>query len=132
MKYLVAFLGSLLLLTTVASAPDEPFLFEDAKKQERFNSLMEEIRCLVCQNQSLADSGAGLADDLRKEAYRMISEGQSNDAIKAFMVERYGDFVLYDPPLQPSTFVLWFGPFILMLVATIVIIAILKKRNQPS
>tara|TARA_Y100001970_G_scaffold67496_1_gene86054 strand:- start:994 stop:1392 length:399 start_codon:yes stop_codon:yes gene_type:complete len=131
-KYLVAFLGSLLLLTTVASAPDEPFLFEDAKKQERFNSLMEEIRCLVCQNQSLADSGAGLADDLRKEAYRMISEGQSNDAIKAFMVERYGDFVLYDPPLQPSTFVLWFGPFILMLVATIVIIAILKKRNQPS
>ena len=132
MKYLVAFLGSLLLLTTVASAPDEPFLFEDAKKQERFNSLMEEIRCLVCQNQSLADSGAGLADDLRKEAYRMISEGQSNDAIKAFMVKRYGDFVLYDPPLQPSTFVLWFGPFILMLVATIVIIAILKKRNQPS
>ena len=132
MKYLFAFLSSLLLFTTIAPAQDEPFLFEDAKKQVRFDSLMEEIRCLVCQNQSLADSGAGLADDLRKEAYRMISQGQSNEAIKAFMVERYGDFVLYDPPLQPSTLLLWFGPFILMLVATIVIIVILKKRNQPS
>ena len=113
-------------------AQDEPLVFEDAKKQVRFDSLMEEIRCLVCQNQSLADSGAGLADDLRKEAYRMISQGESNEAIKAFMVERYGDFVLYDPPLQPSTLLLWFGPFILMLIATIVIIVILKKRTQPS
>ena len=132
MKCFLIFLSALLLFTTAAPAQDEPFLFEDPEKQVRFDSLMEEIRCLVCQNQSLADSGAGLADDLRKEAYRMISQGQSNEAIKDFMVERYGDFVLYDPPLQPSTFLLWFGPFILMLVATIVIIAILKKRNQSS
>ena len=132
MKYFFVFLSSLLLFTVVTHAQDEPLVFKDAKKQVRFDSLMEEIRCLVCQNQSLADSGAGLADDLRKEAYRMISQGESNEAIKAFMVERYGDFVLYDPPLQPSTLLLWFGPFILMLIATIVIIVILKKRTQPS
>ena len=132
MKYSLAFLSSLLLFITITPAQDEPFLFEDAKKQVRFDSLMEEIRCLVCQNQSLADSGAGLADDLRKEAYRMISQGKSNEEIKSFLVERYGDFVLYDPPLQPSTLLLWFGPFILMLIATIVIIVILKKRTQPS
>ena len=132
MKYFFVFLSSLLLFTIVTHAQDEPLVFKDAKKQVRFDSLMEEIRCLVCQNQSLADSGAGLADDLRKEAYRMISQGESNEAIKAFMVERYGDFVLYDPPLQPSTLLLWFGPFILMLIATIVIIVILKKRTQPS
>ena len=132
MKYFFVFLSSLLLFTVVTHAQDEPLVFEDAKKQVRFDSLMEEIRCLVCQNQSLADSGAGLADDLRKEAYRMISQGESNEAIKAFMVERYGDFVLYDPPLQPSTLLLWFGPFILMFIATIVIIVILKKRTQPS
>ena len=132
MKYFFVFLSSLLLFTVVTHAQDEPLVFVDEKKQVRFDSLMEEIRCLVCQNQSLADSGAGLADDLRKEAYRMISQGESNEAIKAFMVERYGDFVLYDPPLQPSTLLLWFGPFILMLIATIVIIVILKKRTQPS
>jgi len=132
MKYFFVFLSSLLLFTVVTHAQDEPLVFKDAKKQVRFDSLMEEIRCLVCQNQSLADSGAGLADDLRKEAYRMISQGESNEAIKAFMVERYGDFVLYDPPLQPSTLLLWFGPFILILIATIVIIVILKKRTQPS
>ena len=132
MKCFFILLGALLLYVTVAPAQDEPFIFEDVKKQERFDSLMEEIRCLVCQNQSLADSGAGLADDLRQEAYRMILQGESNEAIKAFMVERYGDFVLYTPPLQPSTLLLWFGPFLLMLVATIVIIVILKQRNQPS
>ena len=129
MKYFFVFLSSLLLFTVVTHAQDEPLVFKDAKKQVRFDSLMEEIRCLVCQNQSLADSGAGLADDLRKEAYRMISQGESNEAIKAFMVERYGDFVLYDPPLQPSTLLLWFGPLILMLVATIAIIMILKNKK---
>ena len=130
MKYFFVFLSSLLLFTIVTHAQDEPLVFKDAKKQVRFDSLMEEIRCLVCQNQSLADSGAGLADDLRKEAYRMISQGESNEAIKAFKVERYGDFVLYDPPLHPSTLLLWFGPFILMLIATIVIIG-LKLLQAP-
>ena len=131
MKCFLAFLSLLFLLNmNTLLAIEEPLVFEDPNKQIRFDSLMEELRCLVCQNQSLADSGAGLADDLRKEAYRMIAMGESNEAIKAFMVDRYGDFVLYDPPLRTSTFLLWFGPFILILIAIIAIIVILKQRNR--
>ena len=135
MKCFLAFLSLLFLLNmNNLLALEEPLVFEDPNKQIRFDSLMEELRCLVCQNQSLADSGAGLADDLRKEAYRMIAMGESNEAIKAFMVDRYGDFVLYDPPLRTSTFLLWFGPFILILIAIIAIIVILKHRktDQPK
>ena len=131
MKCFLAFLSLLFLLNmNTLLAIEEPLVFEDPNKQIRFDSLMEELRCLACQNQSLADSGAGLADDLRKEAYRMIAMGESNEAIKAFMVDRYGDFVLYDPPLRTSTFLLWFGPFILILIAIIAIIVILKQRNR--
>ena len=131
MKCFLAFLSLLFLLNmNTLLAIEEPLVFEDPNKQIRFDSLMEELRCLVCQNQSLADSGAGLADDLRKEAYRMIAMGESNEAIKAFMVNRYGYFVLYDPPLRTSTFLLWFGPFILILIAIIAIIVILKQRNR--
>ena len=135
MKCFLAFLSLLFLLNmNTLLAIEEPLVFEDPNKQIRFDSLMEELRCLVCQNQSLADSGAGLADDLRKEAYRMIAMGESNEAIKAFMVDRYGDFVLYDPPLRTSTFLLWFGPFILILIAILAIIVILKHRktDQPK
>ena len=131
MKCFLAFFSLLFLINmNTLLALEEPLVFEDPNKQIRFDSLMEELRCLVCQNQSLADSGAGLADDLRKEAYRMIAMGESNEAIKAFMVDRYGDFVLYDPPLRTSTFLLWFGPFILILIAIIAIIVILKQRNR--
>mgnify|MGYP001416876781 CR=1 FL=1 len=118
--------------TWLSSAQVEPYNFEEPKQQLRFNSILEELRCLVCQNQSLADSGAGLADDLRREAYRMISEGESDESIKEFMVQRYGDFVLYDPPLRPATIFLWFGPAILVFIALLTIILVAVRRKTPD
>jgi cytochrome c-type biogenesis protein CcmH len=86
-----------------------------AQFQARLRALSEELRCLVCQNQSLADSNADLAVDLKREVERLMTEGKSDADIKAFLVQRYGDFVLYKPPVQGNTYLLWGGPFALLL-----------------
>ncbi|MEZ5657707.1 MAG: cytochrome c-type biogenesis protein [Burkholderiaceae bacterium] len=86
----------------------------DAAQNKRLKQLEEELRCLVCQNQNLADSNAELAGDLRNIVHRMIADNHSDQAIKDFLVERYGDFVLYDPPVQRNTWVLWGGPFLML------------------
>ena len=89
--------------------------FDDPAKQQSYENLVKELRCLVCQNQSLADSDADLAKDLRDEVYQIIQSGKSEqDAVK-FLVDRYGDFVLYKPPLKTSTTLLWLGPFALLM-----------------
>ena len=98
-------------------------------QQEIFQNLLEELRCLVCQNQSLADSASGLATDLRDEVYQMVGEGKAEGDIKAFLVERYGNFVLYDPPLNPSTSVLWFAPFLMITLALGLILFFSKKQK---
>jgi cytochrome c-type biogenesis protein CcmH len=87
--------------------------------QARLRALSEELRCLVCQNQSLADSNADLALDLKREVERLMTEGKTDADIKAFLVQRYGDFVLYKPPVQSNTFLLWGGPFALLLAGGI-------------
>jgi cytochrome c-type biogenesis protein CcmH len=86
-----------------------------AQFQARLRALSEELRCLVCQNQSLADSNADLAVDLKREVERLMTEGKTDADIKAFLVQRYGDFVLYKPPVQGNTYLLWGGPFALLL-----------------
>ncbi|MDH5436877.1 MAG: cytochrome c-type biogenesis protein CcmH, partial [Gammaproteobacteria bacterium] len=83
-------------------------------EEQRYRNLIGELRCLVCQNQSLADSDAELAVDMRNEVHKKISAGKSNDEIIDFLVERYGDFVRYRPPVKATTFLLWFGPFLLL------------------
>jgi len=88
----------------------EPMVFQSKQQEERFNQLTRELRCLVCQNQNLADSDAQLAHDLRAEVHEMLVAGKSDDEIKLFMVERYGDFVLYRPPVQENTYLLWLAP----------------------
>ncbi|MDG0996502.1 MAG: cytochrome c-type biogenesis protein CcmH [Gammaproteobacteria bacterium] len=100
--------------------------------QQRYNSLLHELRCLVCQNQTLADSGSGLADDLRLEVKRMLEEGRSNEQIYTFMSDRYGDFVLYNPPVKPRTWLLWFGPFILLLAGLIGIRQVVRSNNKTA
>lgn len=111
----------------------EEFGFEDPARGEAFRDLIEEIRCLVCQNESLAGSQADLAQDLREEIYRLFQEGKSRDEIVDFLVARYGDFVLYDPPLKPSTYVLWFGPFLLIAGGAFFLIrTLLSKRQSPD
>ena len=102
------------LAAVSAQAADTPFTFKDASEEARYQQLTAELRCLVCQNQSLADSHADLAQDLRAEVYRMVEAGQSNQQIVDFLVARYGDFVLYRPPVSRLTYALWFGPMLLL------------------
>ena len=102
--------------------------FDDAEQLERYKTLTYELRCLVCQNQNLADSDADLAADLRHEVYRMIREGKSNDDVVDFMVARYGDFVLYRPPLKAKTVALWTAPFVLGIGGVILLLVQLRRR----
>ncbi|MCL4744767.1 MAG: cytochrome c-type biogenesis protein CcmH [Burkholderiaceae bacterium] len=101
----------------------------DAAAQARLKTLSEELRCLVCQNQTLADSNAELAVDLRREVQRMIAGGRSDKQIKTYLVERYGDFVLYDPPVQANTIALWFAPFVLLLIGAIIWAAVQRRSR---
>ena len=107
----------------------EPLVFESQQQQDRFDKLTQELRCLVCQNQNLADSDAPLAHDLRREVHTMLQTGQSNEQIKQFMVERYGDFVLYRPPVQINTYLLWLAPLVLLLGGALVLRSNIKKRT---
>ena len=108
----------------------EPLVFANQQQQERFNKLTEELRCLVCQNQNLADSDAQLAHDLRAEVHEMLLAGKSDDEIKTFMVERYGDFVLYKPPVQKNTYLLWLAPLVLLLIGALILRVNIKKRTS--
>ena len=105
---------------------------KDATLDARLKQLETELRCLVCQNQTLADSNADLADDLRREVRALAVAGKSNDEIKAYLVARYGDFVLYDPPVKPLTWLLWFGPFALLIGGGAVWWLILKRRAKMT
>ena len=105
------------LISLGALAAIDVYEFEDVSQEKRFHVLMEELRCPKCQNQNLADSNAGLARDLKTRAYTLLKEGKSNQDIVDYMVERYGDFVTYRPPLRPTTWLLWFGPFFILLLA---------------
>jgi len=91
--------------------------FSDPQQETRYQKLLEELRCVVCQNQSLADSNASLAQDLRNEVRTMVQQGKNEQQITGFLVERYGDFVLYRPPLKSTTYLLWIGPVALLLIA---------------
>ena len=107
----------------------EPLVFDSMLQEDRFNQLTQELRCLVCQNQNLADSDAQLAHDLRAEVHEMLVAGKSDDEIKQFMVERYGDFVLYRPPVQKNTYLLWLAPMALLLIGGLVLRSSVKKRS---
>jgi cytochrome c-type biogenesis protein CcmH len=113
----------------IRSVP-EPLVFSNQQQQERFDKLTQELRCMVCQNQNLADSDAPLAHDLRREVHKMLQAGRSDEQIKQFMVTRYGDFVLYRPPVQKNTYLLWLGPFILLLAGVWILRASIRKRAR--
>ncbi len=104
--------------------------FTDAAEERRFKALIAELRCLVCQNQSLGDSDAGLAEDLRREVFDLMREGRDDREVIDYLVARYGDFVLYRPPLKPATYLLWFGPIALFALA--VWFAVRTVRNQRA
>ena len=104
--------------------------FSDELHRQRYHDLIEELRCLVCQNQSIADSDADLAADLRRIVYEMIEGGENDEAITKYMTERYGSFVLYRPPLTPSTLALWAGPALFAVLGGAILFATLKRRRS--
>jgi len=119
-----------LSITTTIFAEIAGFSFSTEAQEQRFRELAAELRCLVCQNQSLADSNADLAQDLRTELYRQIVNGNSDDQIISFMTGRYGEFVLYKPRFSTKTILLWLAPFLLFIVGVISIFRFSRLRNQ--
>ena len=107
-----------------------PLQFRDASEERRFHALAEELRCVQCQNQSLADSNAQIALDLRREVLHLMHEGRTDAQIKAFLVERYGAFVLYRPQMQASTWLLWFGPLLVLGGGLMVVLRIVRRRGR--
>ena len=105
-------------------------LAEDPVAEARLKHLAVELRCLVCQNQTLADSNAPLAEDLRREVREMIAKNMSDQEIIDFLVQRYGDFVLYRPPVKATTTLLWLGPFLLLVGGGIALVLVLRRRGQ--
>jgi len=132
----VAILLATLLLATPALAQGprgedkEPLVFESTEQEARYKDLTLELRCLVCQNQNLADSDAPLAQQLRGEIFDMLQDGQSDQQITGFMVDRYGDFVLYKPPVQSNTIALWTLPIVVLLVGAIGIFFTVRNRGR--
>lgn len=98
-------------------------------QQETFQKLLENTRCLVCQNQNLADSQAPLANDLRDKIYQRVKAGESEQQVLQYLVKRYGDFVLYQPPLQANTYILWLGPIVFLLIGLITVLFLVRRRE---
>ena len=118
--------------TSAMAAGLEAFDFNGNVNEDRYKHLIAELRCLVCQNQSLADSDAGLAHDLRREVWELMDQGQSDAQIVEFLVTRYGDFVLYNPPVKPSTYILWYGPFVLLAIGLLMLLRTLRRRSKQT
>ncbi len=127
-------LSGILLLIFVLSAQAAivAFKFTDPAKEARFQKFGNELRCLVCQNESLADSNAQLALDLRRVLYKMIENNATDKQIISFMVNRYGDFILYKPPVEPSTWLLWFGPFVLVVIGLIILFRVVRNTRKQA
>lgn len=104
--------------------------FENEQQQTQYKKLIDELRCLVCQNQNLADSDAELAQDLRKKVAQMLVDGKSEEEIIDYMVARYGDFVLYRPPFKSKTLLLWLGPFVLLMSGVVVLMKVVRKQKK--
>lgn len=128
----------LIVLLALVMAPAVPALaaidglaFKDTAQEQRYRKLAAELRCLVCQNQSLADSNADLARDLRVELLRLINEGRSDREITEYLVARYGDFVRYKPPFKATTWLLWFGPLLILAIAGIALARVVREKQKP-
>lgn len=117
-----------LLPIVSTAAPIEAYQFDSPHTEKVFHKLSEELRCLVCQNQSIAESNADLAKDLRLEVYNMLMQGKTEQEIVGFMVQRYGDYVMYRPPLKPMTWLLWFGPVLVFFLVLFFVMRYLKSQ----
>jgi cytochrome c-type biogenesis protein CcmH len=132
-KRLFFYIGLLLVSIFFAqgiAAKEATPLAKDPQLEKHLNDVTSELRCLVCQNQTIADSHADLAIDLKNQIRGMLADGKSKKEVVDYMVKRYGDFVLYRPPVKPTTYLLWSGPFLLLAIGAVVLFVSLKRRNQ--
>jgi cytochrome c-type biogenesis protein CcmH len=118
-----------LVFSGISQAAVEAYQFDSPEMEAQYNQLIGELRCLVCQNQNLSGSNAELAKDLRRQTHELLMEGNTPDQIADYMVARYGDFVLYRPPLQNNTLLLWLGPFVLLLLVIVVVSMKMRKKQ---
>lgn len=130
MKHLVILLLMLLSSAVVVLGQNPQSTVEDPAIEKRLHNLSQELRCLVCQNETLADSRADLAVDLRNQIREQMKAGKTDKEIIAFLTARYGDFVLYRPPVRPTTYLLWFGPFVLLLVGLVFLFRYVRQRRE--
>src|SRR2546427_4606180 len=126
----VSILILVLISLTVPALAKEAKPVEDPQIEQRMQALTQQLRCLVCQNETLADSQADLAEDLRRQIREQMKAGKSDQEIIAFLTQRYGDFVLYNPPVKSTTYLLWFGPFVLLLAGIAVLYRYLARRKE--
>ena len=128
MRFAIVIIAAVMFVPAVALAIDTGKAFDDPELQARYENIIEEVRCLKCQNQSIKDSNAFLADDLRREIRRMLSEGLTDQEIYDFLVERYGDSALYRPRFSGKTLVLWLAPALLLLGGILMMVNIIRRR----
>jgi cytochrome c-type biogenesis protein CcmH len=124
--------AGLLCAGAAVLAKEAPPEAADPALEARMVRITSELRCLVCQNQTIADSNAGLAADLRQEARELLKQGKSDAEVVDYMTARYGDFVLYLPPLRATTLLLWFGPALMLLVGAAVLLGVLRRRSRMA
>jgi len=119
-------------LSAQPASDPQPLRYNDSAEERRFHALVAELRCVMCQNQSLADSNAQIAHDLRREVLELMRQGKSDAQIKDFLVERYGEFVLYRPRVESTTWLLWFGPALVLLAGGFLVARVIRSRGDGS
>src|SRR5690554_1070799 len=130
MKRFIYVLGLTLACLGMAQASIDTYDFSTQAERDRYRTLVEELRCPKCQNQNIADSDAPIAMDMRDEIFKKLEEGQSNEEIVGFLVDRYGDFVRYKPPVNKSTLILWYGPAALLVIGFLMVAVIVLRRRR--
>lgn len=128
LRLVIIFALLMVLSSTVIASPVDTYVFQDEVTKIRFQALNKELRCPKCQNQNLADSNSPIAADLRKEVYQLLQQGKADSEIVNFMVDRYGEFVLYRPRVSQLTYVLWFGPIVLILGGMLIVVVIVRRK----
>ncbi len=132
MKF-IGIMGFLWLIVGLAQASNaEVYTFDNPTDEQTYQSLTEELRCLVCQNQNIADSNAELAQDMRRKTYELVKQGKNKQEVADFMAERYGDFVLYKPPFKPETAILWIAPFVMLIAAVWLLLRAIRARRNAD
>lgn len=130
MRLLLILLLGMLIAPALSAQAVDPLPFKNPTEEARFQRLTAQLRCLVCQNENLADSNASLARDLRHQVFAQLQAGRSDAQIKQYMVERYSDFVLYDPPVKRGTWLLWFGPLLLLGAGAGMVVHTVRRRAR--